>query len=262
MPDPTPQVSNRLRRIQNALGVEADGLLGPETLTALEKKLKVKVPPSNASLECSCGSLDLIVRFEVTSPQVYERLYRRPAWPGGESGVTIGIGYDLGYATREQVEADWGPHLDQPHREALRGVIGVKGAIAKQLARNISRVVVPLAAAQHVFYTRTLPRYARMTRAVFPGVEDLPPDAQGALLSLVFNRGDGVRATDSRRSEMLAIRDLLKGGGRGLKDIAVLVEAMVRLWPTVAGLQDRRRKEAAMIRGARRAYAKDEIVTV
>jgi hypothetical protein len=30
----------------------------------------------------------------------------------------------------------------------------------------------------------------------------------------------------------------------------------------VAGLQDRRRKEAAMIRGARRAYAKDEIVTV
>jgi hypothetical protein len=262
MPDPTPQVSNRLRRIQNALGVEADGLLGPETLTALEKKLKVDVAPANASLECSCGSLDLIVRFEVTSPQVYERLYRRPAWPGGESGVTIGIGYDLGYATREQVEADWGPHLEQPDREALRGVIGVKGAVAQQLAKNISRVIVPLAAAQHVFYTRTLPRYARMTRAVFPGVQDLPPDAQGALLSLVFNRGDGVKDTDPRRREMLGIRTLLKGGRRSLVDIAGLVESMERLWPAVAGLRERRRREAAMIRGARRAYAKDEIVVV
>lgn len=262
MPDLTPQVSNRLRRIQHALGVEADGLLGPQTLTALEKKLKVKVAPANASLECSCDSLELIVRFEVTSPQVYERLYRRPAWPGGESGVTIGIGYDLGYSTREQVEADWGPLLEQPDREALRGVIGVKGLVAKQLAKNISRVIVPLAAAEQVFYTRTLPRYGRMTREVFPGVQDLPPDAQGALLSLVFNRGDDVRAAEPRRREMLEIRNLLKGGGRRLGDIADLVESMVRLWPTVAGLKDRRRKEAAMIRGARRAYDKDEIVTV
>jgi hypothetical protein len=262
MADLTPQVSNRLRRIQDALGVEADGLLGPETLTALEKKLKVKVTPANASLECSGKSLDLIVRFEITSPQAYEKLYRRPAWPGGESGVTIGIGYDLGYATREQVEADWGPHLEQPDREALHGVIGVKGAVAKQLAKNISRVIVPMDAACSVFYTRTLPRYARMTREVFPGVQDLPPDAQGALLSLVFNRGDDVRATQPRRREMLEIRSLLKGGGRSLGDVAGLVESMVRLWPAVAGLQERRRKEAAMIRGARRAYAKDEIVTI
>jgi hypothetical protein len=262
MNDLTPQISNRLRRIQNALGVEADGLLGPETLTALEKKLKIRVTPANASLECSCGSLDLIVRFEVTSPQVYERLYRRPAWPGGESGVTIGIGYDLGYATREQVETDWGPHLERPDREALQGAIGVKGAVAKQLAKNLSRVNVPLAAAQQVFYTRTLPRYGRMTRAVFPGVQDLPPDAQGALLSLVFNRGDDVRGSEPRRREMLEIRQLLMAGGRGLNDIAALVESMTRLWPAVAGLRDRRRKEAAMIRGARRAYAKDEIVTV
>lgn len=262
MADITPRISNRLRRIQNALGVEADGLLGPETLTALEKKLKLKVAPPNASLECSCGSLDLIVRFEVTSPQAYERLYRRPAWPGGESGVTIGIGYDLGYATREQVEADWGPHLEKPDREALHGAIGVKGAVAKQLAKNLSRVIVPLTAAQQVFYTRTLPRYGRMTRAVFPGVQELPPDAQGALLSLVFNRGDDVRATEPRRREMLEIRKLLIAGSRGLNDIAALVESMTRLWPAVAGLQDRRRKEARMIRGARRAYKKDEIVTV
>lgn len=261
MPDPTPQVSNRLRRIQQALGVEADGLLGPETLTALEKKLRVDAS-ANASLACSEKSLDLIVRFEITSPEVYERRYRRPEWPGGESGVTIGIGYDLGYATREQVEIDWGPHLEQPDREALRGVVGVKGAVAKQLAKNISRVLVPFDAACDVFHTRTLPRYARMTREVFPGVQDLPADAQGALLSLVFNRGDSVKAGDPRRREMLAIRELLKGGGRSLSDVAALVDSMVRLWPTVAGLQERRRKEAAMIRGARRAYAKDEVVTI
>ena len=135
---------------------------------------------------------------------------RIPTWPGGESGVTIGIGYDLGFTSKQQIEADWDPFLEKPERAALAAVQGAKGAVAGQLARGLRHIRIPLAAAEPVFYASTLPRFARITRDAFPGVEKLPLDAQGALLSLVFNRG--ASCAGERRREMRAIRDELAGG--------------------------------------------------
>lgn len=255
-----PQVTERLRRIQSKLGVHADGMLGPETLTALEKRLSIDAPRKATSLSCSCKSLEDIVRFEIGSRAQYERLYAHPTWPAGESGVTIGIGYDLGFTSKAQIEADWGPFLEQPARASLAAVQGIKGAPAEQLARGIRHIHIPLAAAEAVFYASTLPRFAKLTREAFPGVERLPLDAQGALLSLVFNRGASLEG--DRRREMRAIRDALKGGRVSLADIAAQVEAMQRLWPTMRGLRDRRVSEAALIRGARRRYDASERVDV
>ena len=135
---------------------------------------------------------------------------RSPRGRAGESGVTIGIGYDLGYTSKAQIEADWAPFLEQPARASLAAVQGVKGLAAQQLARGIAHLRIPLAAAEAVFHASTLPRFAKLTRDVFPGVEKLPLDAQGALLSLVFNRGASLEG--ERRREMRAIRDALKGG--------------------------------------------------
>ena len=50
----------------------------------------------------SQAAIDLIVREEVSGKEVYERNYRRPEWPGGSSGVTIGIGYDVGAGVSEK----------------------------------------------------------------------------------------------------------------------------------------------------------------
>jgi len=235
-------------------------MLGPETLTAIEQRLAIAAPRKAASLRCSCKSLDALVRFEIGSRAQYEKLYAQPTWPGGESGVTIGIGYDLGYASKAQIEADWGPHLEQPDRAALAAVQGMKGVAARQLASGIRHIRIPLVAAEAVFYASTLPRFARLTRETFPGVEKLPPDAQGALLSLVFNRG-GSLAGD-RRSEMRAIRDALSGRRVALSKIATQVDAMQRLWPDVRGLRDRRHEEAELIRAARRRYQAAERVDV
>ena len=198
----SPQVEQRLRRIQNALGVTADGMLGPETLTALETHFELDATRKTVSLSCSRKSLDLILQFEIGSRAQYERLYAFPTWPGGESGVTIGIGYDLGFTSKQQFEADWGPFLEEPARAALAAVQGAKGAAAQQLARGLRHIKIPLAAAESVFYASTLPRFARITRDAFPGVEELPLDAQGALLSLVFNRGAKRRYLDEERVDL------------------------------------------------------------
>jgi hypothetical protein len=253
----SPQVAQRLRRIQNALGVTADGMLGPETLTALEKHFELDATRKTVSLSCSRKSLELILAFEIGSRAQYERLYAFPTWPGGESGVTIGIGYDLGFTSKQQIEADWDPFLEKPERAALAAVQGAKGAAAQQLARGLRHIKIPLAAAESVFYASTLPRFARITRDAFPGIEELPPDAQGALLSLVFNRG--ASCVGERRKEMRAIRDEL-AGGQSLAGIADQFEAMQRLWPDVRGLRERRVREAGFCRGAKRRYLDGESV--
>lgn len=167
-------------------------------------------------------------------------------WPGVDSGVSIGIGYDLGYCTRARFLADWGGRLPAGHLEALSMCVGVKGQAAARLAKGLSSITIPRAAGQAVFLERTLPLVEAETRAVFPGVELLPQDAQDALVSLVYNRG-GKLVGDSRL-EMREIRALVPG--KNLKAIAAAVRKMKRLWPKYLGLRRRRDAEAKLIEGA------------
>src|ERR1043166_212294 len=126
-------------------------------------------------------------------------------WPGGGSGITIGIGYDLGFVTTEQFEEDWGEHLTDDQIERLKTVIGLKGGSAQMRAPQFTDITIKREDAEAVFKERTLPLHSQRTEEAFPGVDELPPDAQGALVSLVFNRGPGMDG--DRRREMRAVRD-------------------------------------------------------
>ena len=192
-------------------------------------------------------AVDLIVFAEVTSRRTYEARYIRPTWPGGESGVTIGIGYDLAHHDADDLALDW-PTLLPSTRAALERACGVSGMPAKDLVAKLSGVIVPWDAAYACFRDRTLPKFERLTADAFPGSLDLPPLCFGALVSLVYNRGTSMGAQgkpswDSRR-EMRAIRDLIADGR--LADVPAQFRAMKRLWPGVGGLLTRRDAEAAM----------------
>lgn len=252
------QVETRLRRIQRALGVRQDGLLGPETLSALESRLEISLPLPAFNLEVSARSLSHIVKFEISSKTNYEKKLRRPTWPGGSSGVTIGIGYDVGMTSKKQIKSDWEGWITDIDLERLLTAQGIIGAAARQLARTLSNIDIPFELAENVFYRSTLPRFARLTRATYPGVHQLPADAQGMFLSLVYNRGTSL--SGSRRTEMAAIKPLVLSGVTGLSAIAEQVQKMARLWPDTPGLQKRRHSEAALIRSADRDYAADELI--
>jgi hypothetical protein len=58
-------------------------------------------------LSISPPALALIVGFEVSGEQAYTNKNTRPIWPQGQSGVTVGIGYDVGHHTGEQLRKDW-----------------------------------------------------------------------------------------------------------------------------------------------------------
>lgn len=88
-------------------------------------------------------------------------------------------------------------------------------------------------------------RYAQMVVDVYPQVVKLHPHCQGALLSLVINRGNSFTAPSvSSRREMKEIQDDLKGGT--LENIPDRIRSMKRLWENsnLSGLLKRRDKEA------------------
>ena len=260
MPPATSSTEARFRRIQTALGVDVDGVLGPQTLTALEERLGIVAKPGAFSLECSASSLDEIVKFEVSSREFYNRKLQSPTWPGGHSGVTIGIGYDIGVTSRAETKADWSGEIPDADLTALLVAQGTTGEPAKILAMRLKAIRIPFETASSVFYKSTLPRYAKSTRLIYPGVQNLPADAQGMLLSLIYNRG--TKLTGPTRTEMAAIKALVAEGKTALDAIADQVESMVRLWPDLPGLQKRRRREAALIRKSDREYRPEELIRV
>ena len=107
------------------------------------------------------------------------------------------------------------------------------------------RARIKSADAKQVFLERSVPKYQAQTQQAFPGVDALPADAQGALFSLVYNRGTSMNG-DSRK-EMRAIRDAVPNGD--LQEIANQLRAMKRLWVNkgLDGLLKRRDAEADLV---------------
>lgn len=196
-------------------------------------------------------SLDLIINYEVGNKIYYNSHLKKPTYPGGASGVTIGIGYDLGYNTREQFEKDWKHLLDNNTFNRLVKCIGLKSTNAKNKISTLNDISIPWSSAINVFVNSTLPRFVTLTQRTFPGYEKLCPDAFGALVSIVFNRGSSL--SGASRSEMLDIHKALKGDIK-VDDIheyiASKVESMKRLWvgKKLDGLLKRRDSEAILIR--------------
>lgn len=252
-----------IKNIQKAMSISDDGIVGPMTVSRIEALVSPKLPaiPPGASLVVSRRGVDLIINFEVSSKEVYDKKYQQPIWPGGDSGVTIGIGYDCGFATKDSFTKTWGGTLAAKDLNIMLGVVGLKADKAKAALAACQSVKIPFAKAAPVFYQSTLPAYAASTRRAYPGLDKLPPDAQAALLSLVYNRGAAINDSDSRR-EMKAIVPLVRSGD--LKGIAAEIRNMKRLWtkPNQKGLVDRREKEAVLVENATYFLLPEEMVVV
>ncbi len=188
-------------------------------------------------------AVDLIISFEVGSPQVYERKYRSPVWPGHASGVTIGIGYDLGYHSASLIAQDWEHH---PHAVRLATAAGITGPLARDQARQLADITVEYGLARQVFDQTSVVIHHRIARRVFrpQHFDALPCNARGALVSLVFNRGGSL--TGERRREMRHIRDVCLPA-QDVQCIATQIRAMTRIWigtDIERGMRNRRHAEA------------------
>ncbi len=187
----------------------------------------------------------LILKYEISSQTYYNRFLKHPTWPKASSGVTIGIGYDLGYQTKEGFLKDWGDLLSKKDLERLSKTIRFTGENAKGIVSSVEDIEISWDQAIKVFNQTTVPKFIELTKKAFPESEKLHPDAFGALVSIVFNRGSSM--SGPRRDEMRKIRALVPK--KDYKGIAEQIRHMKRLWVNkgVDGLLERREAEAKLV---------------
>jgi len=254
-------IVSRIKYIQQYLNVNADGIIGADTLTAISNKLFENADENKLwSLTISRAGRDQLMASEITSLTHYQRFLQSPVWPGGGSGITIGIGYDLGYHRGSQIQQDWACIVSDKDIQALVSVCGLTGKQADKALKSVSGVEIPYAAASQVFCESSLPRYAARTKKVYPGVELLLPDAQAAILSLVYNRGTAMSGV--KRKEMAAIKPLVKQ--KDYSAIADEIISMKRLWigSDLDSLLKRRDDEADLVRYPSSKYQSADLIRV
>ena len=197
-------------------------------------------------------SLDLILEFEVGGGEnYYNKFLKNPAWPEGQSGVTIGVGYDLGYVNKTEFSEDW-KDLPKDIFDRLYKVVGIKGYNAKNLIRGLRDIVIPWELSLQVFNNKTVTKFWNLTKDTFPNFDKMPEDAKGGLVSLVFNRGSALEG--DRRREMKLIRDGMRITNtfdqKSLSFIANQIRNMKRIWAGGSiekGMNRRRDGEAKLI---------------
>lgn len=198
-------------------------------------------------MRSSRKAIDLIITSEIGSSEQYERSYAAPTWPGGKSGVTVGIGYDLGYASRDQIGKDFEGLLPPASVLAMQNVAGMTGSNAAVALMTVkTKVRVPWDVAIKVFISTDVPRYEAALIRACPRAVELPADCFGALLSIVYNRGPGGFHSDGDRfKEMRNIARCIDVGE--FARIPAEIRSMKRLWGAdQRGLLIRRDREAKL----------------
>lgn len=203
--------------------------------------------PASVLQRLGADGYRFILAHEVSSRRVYESRLRNPILPGAASGVTIGIGYDLGYKSLAEFRAHWGDLLDEADKRQLELCIGKTRDAAAAILPQVQHIMIPYETAIQVFERFSLPKvFGQLNRHLPDAVIDtLPSSCLAALMSLTFNRGASYQRSGDRFREMRGIRTALLRGSA--EEVPALIRSMKRLWegmPNVRGLLRRRDEEA------------------
>jgi len=137
-----------------------------------------------SSRRISADAKDLLIAFEVSGQGLYEQRYAHPLWPGGRSGVTIGIGYDLGYVKADVFSGDWNGKLEPTTIAELQQLCELTSDTAGARVTQVKSITIswPRAMTQFEDY---LPYVIAQTEDTFPNCNELHDDSFGALVSFV-----------------------------------------------------------------------------
>lgn len=224
-------------------------LLSISLLFSSCKSEEERIP--NLPLPVSQESVDMIVYYEVGGKTYYVKYLEKPtvpAWRTTSSGVTIGFGFDLGYNSKSQIEKALKGIISDEDIKLLQSVSGMKGknAYYNGLPKVKHKIRISYDQAEQIFFRDSLPRFASLTKNAFEISEDrLHPHSNGALVSLVFNRGSAISYSD-RRKEMAWIKHNIKINKE--ERVPENIRSMKRLWSysKLKGLHLRRDAEANM----------------
>lgn len=191
-------------------------------------------------------SIDFLVMKEDGSKAYYEKTEEHWDWPGGQSGPTVGAGYDCGYVSLAECRADWTGIVDDATLANILKGVGYTGSRAHFFVNTQhDAVTVTWAQAMREFTEREIPKWEMRCEAALPNFTLLPPDSAGALLSVTYNRGTGgFHSHLPRYREMVTIAQLMAAKDFG--KIPAQIASMARLWREGSDLWQRRHDEAKL----------------
>lgn len=190
-----------------------------------------------------------VIVFESGGKEYYNKVLKKVTWPGGQSGLTAGIGADFGYLSHSEYDTYFKKYFTLEQNTILRSIIGLKGQAAKNKLSLVKDIELSWDNACKLFQEWTLPKFWKLTAGIWPGFDKLCSKATVALVSIVFNRGSSLIG-DSRR-EMKTIQGLIPK--KDYTGIAAQIRSMKRLWigQGLDGLLKRREEEAKMVESCR-----------
>jgi hypothetical protein len=200
-------------------------------------------------------ALTFVENEEDGSQAYYAKYYTHWSWPAGASGPTIAVGYDCGYVTKEEAQADWTGIVDDATVQHIISAVGLKGdAAAAYVRAHRGDLTITWAEAIQEFSTREVPKWVSRIEEALPNYSRLPGECRGAIFSLAYNRGTGgFRDPSARDREMNEIYSRMASANFAvtpeyLGPIAGYIAAMARIWPNSTDLRTRRAHEAALFR--------------
>lgn len=201
------------------------------------------------NLPISLAALEEIIADEDSNESVYNRIYQHPEWPGGASGVTIALGYDLGYASRDKIAADFKGKVSDDMLAVMQSCAGITGGAAHSKMLVVrSQIVIPWNVALDVFLNRDIPQWLHTNDLKLgPNMALLTPTCRGVLLSLSYNRGasyDAGSQPGDRFAEMRGIKHDI--ATKNFAHVSAQLRSMARLWPVGNGVHSRRYREATL----------------
>ena len=233
-----PKTETAVLEFQRATGVPSIGFVDRQTWAALVPYLNETLGPREQLIA------RLLSAFQGDPDWVHQQEghWGSPYWPGGNSGVTLDPGIDLGHADRAMVEQLFTSRLTAAQWEAVNRVLGIKGEQARhrlEQDHTLQRIRVSPEQADDIMPYAARPYWRDLSdRFSSLKVSTTPAAVQTVLLSLAYNRGAQNPALDARHSS------LADGNWVGVADVIGGVQQDHPL----EGIRLRRRVEAALIR--------------
>lgn len=233
-----------VKAFQRQHGLEADGVVGPQTWAALaggEEESESLRQQARSTTERAApvlpgfrGDLGWIHAREGHAGKAY--------WPGGASGVTLDPGVDLGHGDAEMIREAYKGLLSPEQFAAVERVFGIKGEAAKTtLAEDdvLQTIRISRSQAESIFPFVILPYWEAIVNR-FPALADPDtlPSVQTALLSIAYNRGP-------RNRGLAPLGNPIQS--KNWLQVAAIIGSMQQDHK-LEGIRKRRRMEADLIR--------------
>lgn len=198
----------------------------------------------------SKDSIDFIIDNETGGKAYYEKYLIHPTVPGdpdsptNNSGITIGVGDDLGQMTKEEFLDKYGRIFPPDDEAKLLKCIGLHRDNSRAKLSTVKHIVLPWDLAQRIFVIKTVPIEVEKTEKTFGEMfHRLPEMCKSALVSIVFNRGPSMEKGQGLPSWQ-AIRSLVLFGTKDRwADISMYIRKMGAV-SDQKGITNRRNAEA------------------